>query len=182
MDRAEKQAEIDLLSERLKGAALAVCADYRGLTVAQITGLRKALGQSGAQARVVKNTLAKIALKKAYGRDDEGEVAKFSEIFDGPNFLIVAKDDPVSSAKVLVRFEKELEHFSIKGGWFEGRFLDKPGVAAFADMASREETLAKLLCLIATPATQFLRILQAPARQLVGVLNACRDKLEKNAG
>ena len=179
MDRAERQSEIEFLSENFKGSTFAVCADYRGLTVAQMIGVRRALGQSGAFGKVVKNTLARIALERAYQEGDSAEVSKFVEIFEGPNFLIFAKDDPVGSAKVAAKFEKDLEHFVIKGGWFEGRFIDKSGVVEFSNMASREETLSRLLCLISTPATQLVRLLQAPAQKLVRTLEAVRGKLEK---
>ena len=179
MDRAEREAEIEFLSDRFKDSAFALCADYRGLTVGQMIGLRRAFGQSGAVGKVVKNTLARIAMERACQEGDRAEVSKFVEIFEGPNFLIFAKKDPVGSAKVAAKFEKDLEHFVIKGGWCDGRFIDRSGVVEFSNMASREETLSKLLCLISTPATQLVRLLQAPAQQLVRTLEAVRGKLEK---
>jgi large subunit ribosomal protein L10 len=181
MDRAEKQTEVELLSECFRTAELALCADYRGLTVEKVTNLRRALRQSGATSRVVKNTLAKLSLEKAYQDADAAEVKKFIDLLKGPNFLIFVKKDAVVSAKVAAKFEKDLEHLAIKGGWFAGKFLDKSGVVEFSNMASKEETLAKLLCLLSTPATQLVRVIQAPAQQLVRVLEAYRAKLEKGA-
>ena len=181
MNRGERQAEVDFLAGCFKQAPLAMCADYRGLTVAQVTGLRRSLRQSGATARVVKNTLARLSLEKAYKDGDAGELKKFVDLLQGPSFLIFANQDVVASAKVAAKFAKDLEHFEIKGGWFGGKFLDQSGVVQISNMASREETLAKLLCLISTPATQLVRVLQAPAQQLVRVLEAYRSKLEKSA-
>jgi len=178
MERTEKQTEIDLLNKSFESAQIALCADYRGLTVAQITKLRRQLRGSGLEGRVVKNTLAKIAAKRVLKDSDGTEMEKFLELFKGPSFVVFSRHDPVAPAKMASEFGKENEAFKIKGAWFEGAFVDVQGVKALASMPSREETLAKLLALIAAPATQLVRVLQAPAAQVVRVLEACRQKLE----
>lgn len=178
MNRAEKQQEIELLSKCFSDAEVAICADYRGLNVEQITSLRRELRKMGASCRVVKNTLAKLAVKEVFKSESSEELEKFIELFGGPNFVIFGKDDVVESAKMAEKFAKDFEHLKLKGAWFEGQFLDQKGVSQFAKMASKEETLGKLLNLMSTPATQLVRLLQAPAQQLVQVLNAHKENLE----
>ncbi len=179
MDRAEKQQEIEYLHKCFAESEVALLADYRGLSVAEITSLRRRLHEGNAVCRVVKNTLAKRAIGQVLKDADQSEVEKFLDLFKGPSFVIFAKDDAVGSAKLAEKFAKDFADFELKGGWFEGRYMDRQGVSRFSKMASKEETLAKLLLLISTPATQLVRLLNAPAQQLVQLLSAYRDKMEK---
>jgi len=181
MERAEKQQEIDFLHKCFTESDVTICADYRGLTVAQVTALRRGMRGAKATCRVVKNTLAKIALGKVLKDEDQGEVEKLLALFRGPSFIIFGRDDAVGSAKLAEKFAKDFANFELKGGWFEGKFLDRAAVAQFSRMASKEETLGKLLYLFSAPATQVVRLLNAPAQQLVQVLGAYKDKLEKGA-
>ena len=179
MKREEKQAIIESLNQRFAAAQVAYCADYRGLTVSQITNLRRQLRKAGVQSVVVKNTLARISAKKMLKDASGADVEKFLGLMAGPNFIVFGKEDPVGPAKVITQFGKENDKFQVKGGWFEGAFVDKQGVGTLATMPSREETLAKLLALISAPATQLARVIQAPGAQLARLLEAYRQKLEK---
>lgn len=181
MDRAEKQGEIEFLHQCFADADVTFLADYRGLNVAQLTALRRQFGQASATCRVVKNTLAKIALGQVLKDENQSEVEKFLGMLVGPSFVIFAKDDAVGSAKMAEKFAKDFQAFELKGGWFEGKCMDRAGVTAFSKMANKEETLSTLLRLISTPATQVVRVLNAPGQQLVQLLSAYRDKLEKGA-
>lgn len=178
MERADKDKQLEYLDKRFEAAQLALCADYRGLTVAEISELRSELRKSGAQAKVIKNTLAKISAGKVYKDAEASELEQFLGLFQGPSFVVFSDDDPVSPAKAVTKFAKTHEAFEVKGGWFEGNFLDDNKVTELSNMPSREETLAKLLNLIGTPATQLVRILNAPASKLTQVLEAYRVKLE----
>ena len=178
MERKEKNAEIKNLAKGLASAQIALCADYRGLTVSEITTLRDELRNTGSKTKVVKNTLAKLALEKAYTDADAEQLKQFIEIFEGPSMLVLSEEDPVSPAKVIKKFLKDHKALEVKGGWFEGSFLNEDGVNSLASMPSREEALAKLLSLIAAPATQLVRLLQAPAQQLAQVLEGHRSNLE----
>ena len=121
MDRVQKQAEIEGLAKLIAGAQLALCADYRGLTVGQVTILRRNLRNAGATARVVKNKLAKRSVDAALtGADKEN----FLQVFKGPSFVVVAETDPVAPTKVLTEFAKTNKQFEIKGAWVDGKFLD----------------------------------------------------------
>jgi large subunit ribosomal protein L10 len=178
MDRAQKQNEIEFFGSHLNSSTVALCADYRGLTVAQMTNIRREFSKLGVSCKVVRNTLAKIAAKEVLKDADSAEVEKFSDMFKGPSFIMFVPDDCVGSAKITEKFAKDLEKFVVKGAWFEGKFLDRAGITALASMASKEETLAKLLNLMNTPATQLVRLLNAPAQQLVQVVSAYEDKLK----
>lgn len=178
MERAEKQKEVDFINEALGRAEIALCADYRGLTVAQVTTLRRELHQAGAKARVVKNTLSRLAVKEAFKSAEQAELERFLKIFEGPTMIVFSDTDPVSPSKVLAKFAKANDKLQIKGAWLEGAFVDSSGVGSLADMPGKEELLAKLLNLMLAPATQLVRLMQAPATQVARVLEAQRAKLE----
>lgn len=180
MNREEKQQEIESLGKQFSESTIALCADYRGLTVEQITNLRRELRSVDAKGKVVKNTLAKLSVEKSYAEAEKAELDKFLAIFQGPNLVIFGKSDPISSAKALSKFAKDHEQLELKGGWFEGSFIDDKGIKALADLPSREELLGKLLSLMNAPATQLVQLLSAPARQVVQVLGAHKANLEKN--
>jgi len=177
MDRAQKQEEIKFFSEHFSAAEVALCADYRGLTVAQLTNIRREFAKRGVACKVMRNTLSKIAAKEVLKDCDQSEVEKFTDMFRGPSFVIFVPNDCVGSAKVSEKFAQDLEKFVLKGAWFDGKFLDSAGISQLAKMASREETLGMLLNLINTPATQLVRLLNAPAQQMVQLVSAYKDKL-----
>lgn len=179
MDKAEKIQEVESLSNAFSSSIVALCADYRGLTVEQITNLRAGLKEQGAYGQVVKNTLAKISVNKAHQESDEEEVQKFAATFSGPSLVIFSESDPVSPAKVLAKYAKEYQALEIKGGFFEGRYLDVTEVENLSSMPSKEELYAKLLSILSAPATKVVQLLQAPATQLTRVIDAQRAKLEE---
>jgi large subunit ribosomal protein L10 len=179
MERAEKGEQLKLLEERFLQAGMAVCADYRGLNVAQIARLRRDLRQVGAATKVVKNNLARISAKQAFQGADAEKLQKFLDLFEGPSFVIFSGEDPVASAKTAVQAAKDLQQFKIKGGWFEGSFLDQEKVVELSKMPGREEMLGMLLSVMQAPASQLVRLLNAPAAQLVRVIDAYRSKLEE---
>ncbi|MCB9029799.1 MAG: 50S ribosomal protein L10 [Deltaproteobacteria bacterium] len=181
MNKAAKQDEIELLKQRLSTAQIAVFADFNGLTVEQITNLRAKLREAGASAKVVKNTLTRIAAADVFKENEAADLEKLIGLLEGPNMLTFSAEDVVGPAKVLTKFAKENEKLEIKGGWCDGKFIDSKDVDALSKMPSKEETLAKLLALLNTPATKVVQLLQAPASQLVRTLAAYRDKLEKGS-
>ena len=181
MERSEKHAEVELLNDSFKSSQIAFCADYRGLTVAKITALRRELNKANARARVVKNTLVTLAAKKAFSDAQGPELERFLKVFEGPSFVVLADGDPIAPAKVLAKFAKDNDKLSIKGAWFEGAFVDKAGVVSLSTMPGREETFAKLLSLMMAPATQLVRLIKEPSAQLVRTIEAHRVNLEKAA-
>ena len=178
MTKQEKIKEVEFVSQSLGEAQVAICANYHGLSVADISELKGALRKVGARCRVVKNTLSKISIEKALKENaKDEELNKFSGIFSGPNIIISTSSDPVSMTKVVADFAKTHEALALKGAWFENAFIDVAGVKTLASMPSKEEILAKLLNLLNTPATQLLRVIKASSEQVVRVVDAQRKKL-----
>ncbi len=165
------------MTSAISNSQLALCLDYRGMKVSQMTTFRRKLREKGVKGRVVKNTLLRIASKQSLQGKDESQVEKFLGLFEGPSMLVYA-DEPVSSAKVVADFVKDNKELTIKGAWVEGAFLDADSVVELSRLPGREETLGMLLNLMLAPATQLVRLLNAPATQLARCIDAYREKLE----
>lgn len=170
MTRAEKEAEVQELNNLFANDEIIVLAHYSGLTVAKMTELRGALRKEGAQFKVTKNSLAKLALK---GTKFEG----MEEMFSGPTGVASSKD-PVAAAKVAHNFAKDNEKFVILGGALGSQMLDIKGVEALAKLPSLDEIRSKLVGLLVAGPTKLVGVLQAPARDLVGVTAAYGAKGE----
>lgn len=182
MTRAAKDTEIEGLVDCFSRSKIALLADYRGMSVPEVTEFRAKLRDIGSEGKVVKNTLAKISVNKVYGENGSGEsLEQFSALFEGPSFVVFSYEDMVAPAKVLHDFAKDCEALEVKGAWMDGEFVDAKGVEALSKMPSREELLSKLLSVINAPATQVARLLNAPGTQMVQLLGAYKDKLEKEA-
>ncbi len=150
-----------------------VVARYTGLTVAQLTELRRRMGAAGAKFSVIKNRLAKIALENT-------DRASAADMFVQPTGIAYAPD-PVAAAKVAAQYAKENEKFVIVGGLLGKTPLNEDGVKALASMPSMDELRAKLLGVLKAPGAKLARTLNAPAVSLVNVLEAYRKKLEEAA-
>lgn len=178
MEKAEKQVELDTLVANFTKAQVAVCADYRGLTVAQITNLRRELKKVGSTGRVVKNTLARLAVNKVNAADaKQDEIERFLGTIVGPTLVVTCDGDAIAPTKVLVKFAKENEKFRVKGCWLDGAYVDAAGVQSLSMMPGREETFAMLLSLISAPATRLVRVVSEPGAQVARVIEAYRKKL-----
>ncbi|TAJ80458.1 50S ribosomal protein L10 [bacterium] len=166
----EKAKTVAAVQEKFKTAKMAIVTEYRGLTVAQMTRLRREIHQASGEYRVIKNTLVRHALKDtAYGSLDR--------LLEGPTGWIFGYEDPVTLSKTLIKFIEENEKLTIKGGLLEGEFMDQAKVKVLARMPSRPELQAKLLALMQAPAVQLLRLIQEPASRMVRLLEAvCKHK------
>lgn len=170
----EKTETVAAVQEKFKTAKLAIVTEYRGLTVAQMTRLRRVIRQASGEYQVIKNTLVRRALKDtAYGSLDR--------LLQGPTGWVFGYDDPVTLSKTLVKFIEENEKLSIKGGLFEGEFMDQAKVKVLAQMPSRPELQAKILALMQAPAVQLLRLIQEPASRMVRLLEAVRKGKESQS-
>lgn len=176
--RRQKIEDLEKISGAMDGCQFAVCVDYHGLSVPQINELRQQLTDAGAEATVIKNTLARLAASQVMGDSPAEDLEKFVNLFEGPSMLIIGKEAAVEPAKVIAKFAKENESLGVKGGWFSNSFLDEKGVAAVSKMPSREEVLGQLLNLLNAPATELVRLLNTPAQQTVQILSSHRDNLE----
>jgi len=168
MDRAEKAEAIDDLKGIFASSGVVVVGHYAGLTVAELTTLRIRLKQAGANLKVVKNRLAKIALDGTPG-------ANGAKLFEGP-VAIAFSEDPVSATKVTVAFAKEKEKFVVIGALLGPEVLDQKSVQALATLPSLDELRGKIIGLIQAPATKIAGVLAAPAGQLARVINAHATK------
>jgi large subunit ribosomal protein L10 len=170
MDRAEKKELVATLSEVFKTTNVVVVAHYSGLTVAQMQTLRKQMKQAGAQVKVAKNRLAKIAL-------DGTDVASIAPLMKGPT-LIAYSGDPIAAPKVAVDFAKANEKFVILGGAMGKTALNTDAVKALASLPSLDELRAKLVGLIQAPATKLAQLANAPAAKVARVVQAYASKGE----
>ncbi|MDP9196057.1 MAG: 50S ribosomal protein L10 [Pseudomonadota bacterium] len=164
MNRTEKGQAITSLNQKFQEASLLVIIQQSGVTVAEVTGLRRKVREADAEFKVAKNRLARIALK---GTQFEG----LSHLFKGPTAVAFSRD-PVAAAKVLVDYAKTNEKIKVLGGALNDKILDKSGIEALAKLPSLNELRAKLLGMLQTPATRIASVLQAPGGQVARVLSA----------
>jgi len=164
MDRAEKKELVASLQQMFSQTNVVVVCHYAGLTVAQISALRRQMRQASASVKVTKNRLAKIALE---GTD----VASISALLKGPT-LLAFSGDPVAAPKVISDFAKAHDKLVILGGAMGKTTLDASGVRALAALPSLDELRAKLVGLTQAPATKIAQVVNAPAAKLARVLSA----------
>ena len=168
MNRAEKQASIESVNATLKKAAIALVVHNNGLTVAQMTDLRTKMRDVGAEFKISKNRLAKIAAK-------DTTYENITDLLKGPS-AIATSADPVSVAKGLVDFAKTNDKLVIIGGAFGGQKLDIKDIEKLAKLPSLNELRAKIVGMLKTPATRIACVLQAPGSQVARVISAKSQK------
>jgi large subunit ribosomal protein L10 len=173
VDRAQKRELVTTLNEEWKDSGIIVVAHYKGMTVAQMTDFRKRVKEAGGSVKVAKNKLAKLALK-------DTEVETISDLLQGQT-CVAYSDDPVSAARVSVKYARENDKLVILGGAMGNTRLDSKGVSALADLPSLDELRGKLLGLLQAPATKIVRILNEPGGMLARVLAAKGSQEAKGA-
>ncbi len=170
MDRTEKQAFVASLASVFAEMSLVVVTRNNGLTVAEVTNLRRKMLAAGATYKVAKNRLATLALE---GTRFDG----IKPMLKGPTALAWSVD-PVAAAKITVEFAKTNEKLVIVGGSLGNQMLDVNGVKALAELPSLDALRGKLIGLVQAPATKIAGVLQAPAGQLARVFGAYAKKGE----
>jgi large subunit ribosomal protein L10 len=149
----EKQQLVSEVSAKLKESSCTVVADYRGLSVAQVTQLRRNLREAGIEFQVLKNTVVRRATADA-------QLTDLDEILTGPTAIAFGKD-VVAPAKILSDFAKKNDKLQIKGGVVEGRVVDTAQIKALADLPSREGLLSMLLSVLQAPVRNFALAVKA---------------------
>jgi large subunit ribosomal protein L10 len=173
VERAEKREFVASLAETLGQTAFVLVAQNKGLTVADVSELRRRMRGAGATYKVAKNRLATLAL-------DGTRFQGVQPLLKGPTALAWSKD-PVAVAKTAVEFAKGNDKFVILGGALGGQTLTPDGVKALSELPSLETLRAQLLGLMQTPATRIAGVLQAPGSQLARVFSAFAKKDEAEA-
>lgn len=166
--RADKATAVAELTEQFRGSSATVLTEYRGLTVAQLKQLRRALGRETTYA-VAKNTLAKRAATEA-------GISGLDDLFSGPTALAFVSGDPVEAAKGLRDFAKANPLLVIKGGVFEGKPMSADEVRRLADLESREVLLAKLAGAMKANLSKAAALFQAPLSKTARLAAALQDK------
>jgi large subunit ribosomal protein L10 len=164
VDRAQKRELVTQLNEQWKSSGVLVVAHYKGMTVAQMTDFRKRVKEAGGVVKVTKNRLAKLALQ---GTD----VETVSDLLKGQT-CVAYSEDPISAAKVSVKYARENDKLVILGGAMGKTRLDGDGVKALADLPSLDELRGKLIGLLQAPASKIARIVKEPGGMLARVLAA----------
>jgi large subunit ribosomal protein L10 len=168
MPNAEKTGAVAELTEHFTSSSATVITEYRGLTVKQVTQLRRALGNDTTYA-VVKNTLTKLAAAEAGVSIDDS-------LLTGPTAIAFVKGDPVEAAKGLRDFARTNPLLVIKGGVLDGKTLSAAEVAKIADLESREVLLAKLAGALKALPTRAAGLFQAPLSQMARLAKALEEK------
>jgi large subunit ribosomal protein L10 len=174
MARPDKAAAVAELADRFRASNAAVLTEYRGLTVAQLTQLRKNIGGHATYA-VVKNTLTTIAAREA-------GISAFEADLAGPSAIAFVTGDPVEAAKGLRDFARTNPALVIKGGVLDGRALSADEVRTLADLESREVLLARLAGAMKASLNQAAYLFVAPLSQAARTIDALRQKVEEGAG
>lgn len=163
MPNQEKVEDVRELKARLAGVKTAVLTEYRGLTVQQLSNLRKQLRSVAAEYTVVKNRLARLAVA-------ESPLERLGPHLKGPTGLAISERDPVALAKALQAFVKANPLLQIKLGYVDGQLLEPAGIRTLADLPPREALRGRLVGAIQGPLAQLVGLLTAPHRELVYIL------------
>lgn len=169
-DIEAKSQVVAEIKDKFEHSAGVVLADYRGLTVAEVTKLRVQLREAGVEYRVLKNTMVRRAAH-------EVGIEGLDSYLEGPT-AVAFSADPVAPAKVLIDFAKANKKFTIKAGVVEGKVIDPNGVKSLADLPSREVLLAMVLSGIQAPLAGLVNVLQGPIRKMGYALEEVRKLKE----
>ena len=173
MPTQAKAAVIDEITERFQNSSAAVLTEYRGLTVAQLTQLRRSLGEGSSYA-VVKNTLTKRAAEQIGFTD-------LAPLLNGPTAIAFIEGDPVTAAKAIRDFARANPLLVVKGGVVDGRTVDASEVTRLADVEPREVLLAKLAGAMKGNLTKAAGLFQAPLSQVARLAAALQEKKAADA-
>lgn len=163
-----KQPIVDEIKAQLDGAKSLVVIDYRGISVADVTELRKQCREAGVVYKVYKNTMVRRAVE---GTEFEGVVKDL----EGTNAFAISKEDATAPARIVANFIKKAKCCELKSGVVEGTYYDKNGIETIATIPSRDELIAKFMGSIQSPITNFARVIKQIAEQKDGGAEAAAE-------
>ena len=170
MPSTKKIERVAELKRQIEGSTALLLTEYRGLTVSEITELRKSLRDGGASFSVIKNTLMRRALEQT-------DAAELGSLFDGPSAVAFVQEDPVAAAKSVTAAAKKFPALVLKGGFVEGRLLNAEEARSLADLESREVMLSKLAGLMKGEMSRAAAVFQATQARFLSLLEAFKAKL-----
>jgi large subunit ribosomal protein L10 len=170
MPKPEKVERVAELKERIDGSAALLLTEYRGLTVSEISELRRSLAEGGASFAVVKNTLMRRAAADA-------GIADLEPLLTGPSAITFVDGDPVAAAKSVVKAQKLYPALVLKGAYMDGRVLSAVEAKSLADLESREAMLSKIAGLLKSDMSKAAALLVGAQSKFLGVLEAYKAKL-----
>lgn len=171
MNRKLKEQIIPELNGKFRKAKVAILTDYCGLNVEEINRLRRELRSEAIEYRVVKNSIVKLAAKAT-------ELELLDDYFSGPTAIAISYDDPLSPAKVLIKFSKDYPKLEIKSGVLDGKVITVDDIKLLADIPSREALLAQMLSLFASSQTSLVQVLNGILSKFICVLEAIKEKIK----
>lgn len=171
VNKDAKQLVVTEIKEKFSDARATVLVDYRGLTVEEVTELRKQFRAAKVEYRVLKNSL----IERAVNEMNLGELTPF---LSGPTAVAFGYEDPIAPAKILTDFMKKTKKMQVKAGVVEGKVISMEGVRALAELPSKEVLVAKLLGSMNAPITGLVGVLSATLRSLVYTINAIKEQKE----
>ena len=164
MPTQEKIETVEAFKEKLDGVTAVFLTEYRGLTVQQLSDLRKQLRTVSAEYKVIKNRLARIAI-------GESALGGLNAQLKGPTGLVLSRQDPVAAAKTVHTFARTNQAFSIKAGFVDGQVLQPDCLKALADLPSKETLRSQIIGALNGPLAQLVGLLAAPQRELAYILS-----------
>ncbi|MFW5968902.1 MAG: 50S ribosomal protein L10 [Persicimonas sp.] len=174
MNRAQKEALVEKMRDEFGQAQSIIMTSHVGIDVNTVNELRSEFRANGVHYHVVKNTLAKIAVR-------DTDLETLAEAFRGPTAVAYSFEDAVAPAKVIADFADDHDEFEVKGGYLNGEMIDVEQVEALAKMPSKDELRAQLLRTFMAAPTQLVQLFDAAPRQFVNVLEARKNDLESAA-
>lgn len=170
----DKKAIVSEVADVAKHAVSLIAAEYSGLTVGQLTGLRKSARATGVYMRVVRNTLARRALA-------DTQFACIQDELVGPLLLAFSKEDPGAAARLIKEFVKENEQLKVKALALDNKLLPISNIEKLASLPTREQAIAQLMSVMLAPITKLVRTMAEPQAKLVRTLAAIRDAKQSAA-
>ncbi len=164
MPKPEKIKVVEELKEKFQSARGIVLADFTGLTVAEVNELRRKCREAQVEYRVVKNTLARIAVREA-------NLAGLEEHIEGPTAVAISEVDPIAPAKVLSDFMKEFEKLTFKGGYIEGELCTPEKVKEIGNLPTKDELMAQVIGAINAPISQVVFCIEGLLRNVISIVD-----------